>query len=273
MATRKRAQQANERTPQKAPAKDRQFVTALARGLQILGCFTAARPELSGSELSKLTGIPQPTVWRLCHTMLKVGTLVAVSGDKLRPSIAALQLGHSAVSGLSIIELARPHMQEIADDFGGACGLAVRNGLEMVFVERCESKNQLHMNLRTGSALPIATTAHGWAFLAGLPLHKRNEIISQLDAEAPTLWRPVREMCLEALKEYDERGFVLNVGVFHPNYSTAAVPITTPDGNVVYTLNCGAGLESLPAETLRREVAPRLVSLAASLRNLFAIKK
>jgi Transcriptional regulator len=272
MATQTR-KQTTERASKKAPAKDRQFVTALARGLQILGCFTAERPELSGSELSKMTGIPQPTVWRLCHTMLKVGTLVAVSGDKLRPSIAALQLGHSAVSGLSIIELARPHMQEIADEVGGACGLAVRNGLEMVFVERCESKNQLHMNLRSGSALPIATTAHGWAYLAGLAPHKRNEIMAQLDAEAPALWRPAREQCLQALQAYDEHGYVLNLAVFHPNYNTAAVPIIAPDGNVVYTLNCGASKESLPPATLRKKVGPRLISLANSLQHLFAIKK
>lgn len=272
MATRKNTQ-VGPRTPQKPPAKDRQFVTALARGLQILGCFSAARPELSGSELSKLTGIPQPTVWRLCHTMLKVGTLVAVSGEKLRPSIAALQLGHSAVSGLSIIELARPHMQEIANDFGAACGLAVRNGLDMVFVERCESKNQLHMSLRTGSALPIATTAHGWAFLSGLPQHKRNEIIAQIDAEMPNVWRPVREAFMEALNDYDESGYVLNIGIFHSGYNTAAVPIMGPDGTVAYTLNCGASMESLPPATLRKKVAPRLLSLSASLQNLFAIKK
>lgn len=271
MATRK-SMQADARAPKTAPTKDRQFVTALARGLQILGCFSASRPELSGSELSKLTGIPQPTVWRLCHTMLKVGTLVAVSGEKLRPSIAALQLGHSAVSGLSVVELARPHMQEIANEFGAACGLAVRNGLDMVFVERCESKDQLHMSLRTGSALPIATTAHGWAFLSGLSLHKRNEIIAQIDAEMPSIWRPVREACLEELNNFDETGYVLNIGVFHSGYNTVAVPIMAPDGSVAYTLNCGASMDSLPPATLRKKVAPRLLSLSASLQNLFAIQ-
>ncbi|MDP9094946.1 MAG: helix-turn-helix domain-containing protein, partial [Pseudomonadota bacterium] len=59
---------------------DRPFVTALARGLEILGCFSASRPEIGGSQLAALTGLPQPTVWRLCHTMVQLGFLVAVSG-------------------------------------------------------------------------------------------------------------------------------------------------------------------------------------------------
>jgi len=254
-------------------AKDRQFVVALARGLKILGCFTATRPELSGSDLAKLTGLPQPTVWRLCHTMLKVGTLVAVPGDKLRPGLSALHLGHSAISGLSIIELARPHMQEIADEFGAACGLAVRNNLDMVFVERCESKNQQLMQLKTGSATAIATSAHGWAYIAGLPLHERKEIYDQLDAEMPDVWRPVRERCMEALQEYDKTGFALNIGVFHESYNTIAAPIIAPDGSVPYTLNCGSAAVTLSPLTLRKEVAPKLLALRTALQSVFAINK
>ena len=88
--------------------KDRQFVTALARGLALLECFTPEQPELSGSELAKRAKLPQPTVWRLCHTMLKLGVLVSVNGDRMRPGLAALRLGHSAIAGFTIAELAQP---------------------------------------------------------------------------------------------------------------------------------------------------------------------
>src|SRR5690606_25146051 len=97
--------------------KDRQFVTALARGLQILSCFSSATPELSGSELAKLTGLPQPTVWRLCHTMLQLGMLITTSGDRMRPGLPVLRLGHSALARLDAVELARPHMQDMADTY------------------------------------------------------------------------------------------------------------------------------------------------------------
>ena len=56
--------------------EDRDFVTALARGVQVLQCFTAERPELGTTQIAALVGLPQSTVWRLCHTLTKLGLLV-----------------------------------------------------------------------------------------------------------------------------------------------------------------------------------------------------
>ena len=53
--------------------EDRQFVTALSRGLEVLRCFTAERVELGTTEIARLTSMPQPTVWRLCYTLSKLG--------------------------------------------------------------------------------------------------------------------------------------------------------------------------------------------------------
>ncbi|MER2012659.1 MAG: helix-turn-helix domain-containing protein, partial [Psychrobacter alimentarius] len=44
---------------------DRQFITALARGLELLRCFTPQRPFLGNQELSQLTGLPKGTITRL----------------------------------------------------------------------------------------------------------------------------------------------------------------------------------------------------------------
>ena len=77
-----------------AESADRQYVTALARGLEILRCFGARKPELGTTEIAQLTGLPQPTVWRLCHTLIKCGYLAPSPGkDKLRIGAGVLSLG------------------------------------------------------------------------------------------------------------------------------------------------------------------------------------
>ena len=43
-----------------AKPKDRQHITALAKGLQVLQCFTTSNPEMGISELARATGMPQP---------------------------------------------------------------------------------------------------------------------------------------------------------------------------------------------------------------------
>jgi DNA-binding IclR family transcriptional regulator len=248
-------------------AQDRQFVTALARGLQILGCFSAARPSIGVTEIAGMLGLPQPTVWRLCHTMTKLGYLALDDEERLRPALAVLRLGYTVLSELTAAKLARPHLQELADRFGGAAGVAVRDGADMRFVERCESDSQLLMNLRVGSRVSLATSALGWAYLAGLPEAEREEVVGATEADRKA-WRAVEGPFRRALEEYEGHGFIVNPGVFHPGYNTAAVPVVGADGRSLFALNCGGATSIVSLAQLRTEIGPRLRALATMLESV-----
>ena len=47
----------------------------LARGLEVLRCFTPLEPMLGNKEISVRTGLPKPTVSRLTYTLTKLGYL------------------------------------------------------------------------------------------------------------------------------------------------------------------------------------------------------
>src|SRR5262249_24800494 len=103
---------------------DRQFVTALGRGLDILQCFTPATPELGTSQLARMTGLPQPTVWRLCHTMTELGFLVQTPDqDRLRLGLPVLTLGYAVLASQRIGETPKPHIGGIAQRHQGAGSL------------------------------------------------------------------------------------------------------------------------------------------------------
>lgn len=239
------------------PVTDRQFVAALARGLDILNCFDATRPSLSVSEIAVLLGLPQPTAWRLCHTMISSGHLAIGEAGRLRPALAVLRLGYATLADLPMTELARPYLQELADLFSGAAGMAIRDGNDMRFVQRCESDSQLVLNLPVGSRLPIATSAMGWAYLAALAPAARAEA-----AGPPAGWKAVKVAFGEAAAAFAIDGFIINPGILHPGYNTAAVPVMGSDGRPQFTLNCGAAASVLSVEQLRTDVGPRLRTLA-----------
>lgn len=247
-------------TDENGSAADRQFVAALGRGLDILDCFDTARPSLSVSEIAVVLGLPQPTVWRLCHTMLSLGHLSTGEDGRLRPALAVLRLGYATLSELPIAELVRPYLQELADRFNGAAGMAVQDGTDMRFVQRCESDSQLVLNLRVGSRVPIATSAMGWAYLAGLPAAQQAEAAGGSD-----VWKSAKPAALKAIAAFAADGFIINPGVLHPGYNTAAVPVMGGDGVPQYTLNCGGAISILSLQQLRTEVGPRLRALAGLL--------
>ena len=66
------AKAATRKTPAEKPraAKDRQFVTALARGLDILRAFTPRHPVLGNNEIAQRAHLPKPTVTRSSATSI-----------------------------------------------------------------------------------------------------------------------------------------------------------------------------------------------------------
>ena len=250
------------------PPKDRQFVTALARGLKILSVFSEVGTDLTASEIAVRIGLPQPTVWRLCHTMLKVGALIQTPGDRLRPGLPMVRIGHSAINGLDVVHLARPYMQELAEEYHAACALAIVNGKEVIFVERCEGKNELLLNLRVGSILRLGFCGLGWAYLAGLKKENRNFIVKEIKREYPVEWSTIQHEFEQAMLDYEKVGYVLTVGLSHKAHSAIAIPLVLNDGSIPYVLNCGSASVNLSPTALRQKVAPKLISLAETLKSV-----
>ena len=124
--------------------------TTLARGMEVLSCFTVATPELGASQIARLTGLPQPTVWRFCHTLIKLGYLDLIPGRQtMRPGVKSLGLGQAVLMGQPIANVALPHMQAIASRHEGAVSLGARDGLNMIYLQRCQGSSIILAALST----------------------------------------------------------------------------------------------------------------------------
>lgn len=246
-------------------AKDRQFVTALARGLEVLRCFTPARPELGTSEIARLTGIPQPTVWRLCYTLQQLGFLTPIPGRQtMRPGIALLGLGQAVLTGQPIAELALPEMAAIAAAHEGAVSLGMRDGLSMIYLQRCNGSAIILANMRVGSRVPLATSATGWAYIAGLSPERREAVIRELARAKLENWELTEQRLRAALRDYDRTGYIISLGAMHERINSVAVPIVSPDGQTTLSLSSGGISEVFQPETLAK-VGIELKSLASRL--------
>lgn len=246
---------------------DRQFVTALARGLEILRCFDAERRTLGTTEIAQLTGLAQPTVWRLCHTLQKTGFLSAVPGkDKLQLGAAAIALGGAALAGLEALEVIRPLLQSLADRYQVAVALGRRDGDSIVYLLRCQGNSPLLMNLRVGSRIPLFHSAIGWAYLAGCTPEERVELLAQAGAQGKLDDAAERQAMEQALDLHQERGFVFHERPLY-QINTAAAAIVLPAGER-YVLSCGGPAALLPQPLMLAEVGPLLAQLARELQPI-----
>ena len=94
---------------------DRQFATTLARGLEVLRCFTPLEPLLGNKEISVRTGLPKPTVSRLTYTLTKLGYLRHnMRLGKYQLGSAVLSIGYPLLASMNVRQVARPLMKELA---------------------------------------------------------------------------------------------------------------------------------------------------------------
>ncbi|HVO03404.1 MAG TPA: IclR family transcriptional regulator [Candidatus Cybelea sp.] len=251
-------------------AKDRQFVTALARGLGVLRIFESGETLLGNAEISDRTGLPRPTVSRLTHTLTELGYLVFEGKtEKYRIGSAVLSLARSAISSTDLRRIARPRMQAIADFARSSCALGDCLDLEMIYIENCHGKGApFTVGLDVGSSIPLATTAMGRAYLAGLQEKARAKLIDRLAKQHGKAWPPMRKALEHALREYTDHGFVLSLAEWMPEINSVGVPVLLRGSGTTLALNCGGAASILPAERLKKDVGPRLATIAREIEAL-----
>src|SRR5665647_408956 len=194
---------------------NQQFVTALARGITVLRCFTATRTELGTMEIAQMTGLPQPTVWRLCQTLQELGCIATTPySRKLCIGMGILGLGFSALSSMNLGDLPLPEMQRLADENRAAVSLFVAEPSEMLIVQRAQGNGALVPNLTNGSRIPLATSAAGWAYMAALSDEARAPVLRRLGPSYGDRWEKTQALIMNACEEYSRIGFVLNPGFF-----------------------------------------------------------
>jgi DNA-binding IclR family transcriptional regulator len=242
--------------------KDRQFVSALARGLEILRCFRPGETYLTNSEMAKRTGMPKPTISRLTYTLTKLGYLsFSPEQGRYQLGAAVLALGYTLLANLDVRKLARPAMQELAEYAQCSVAIGIRDRLSMVYVEACRGSKAVTLRRDAGSRIPLATTAMGKAYLCALPQAERDFLMDHIRLDDEERWPKIKADIEQGYKDYQDRGFCLSSGIWDANISAVGVPLIDADPVKTMAFNCGGPSFLLPQDVLIGDLGPRLVQL------------
>ena len=268
--TRRKTKLPKEMTAAGKSKEDRHFVTALARGLEVLGCFRSGDKLLGNLDIAQRCRLPKSTVSRLTYTLTRMGYLhYDEDSGKYRLGTATLALGSKMLARLDVRQVARPLMQELADFSQAAVSLGTRDRLSMIYVEHCRSQAALTISLDVGSRIPLATTALGRAYLAATSDGERSELMDRIEELDELAWPKIRDGIEAALKQYRERGCCCSFGDWQKDVNAIAVAFRPGAGMPPMALNCGGPAFSLSEKFLLNEVRPRLIELVHRIEESF----
>jgi DNA-binding IclR family transcriptional regulator len=155
-------------------------------------------------------------------------------------------------------------MEAIAKRYQGAVSLGVRDGLSMLYLQRCQGSSIILAHLGIGSRVPLAYSATGWAYLAAIPEKERKQLLAEIRAVDRHKWAATEPSFEASLRKFRKTGYVTNLGSLHPQVNAVAVPVLSQDGSVPLTISSG-GISSVFTDKVLQEVGNELKALAEKL--------
>jgi IclR family pca regulon transcriptional regulator len=226
------------------PEPSGQYVQSLARGLAVIRAFDGENPRMTLSELAARTGLTRATARRFLLTLAELG-YVATDGKFFALTPRVLELGFSYLSGLSLPELAQPHLEALSRELDESTSASVLDGDAIVYVARVPTRRIMNVGITIGTRFPADLTSMGRVLLAAGP-----------ENNWPDALRP-------ALAEVRRQGWALVDQELEQGLRSIAAPLHSADGTVIAAINVSSTTSSATLERIADDFRPALLRTAA----------
>ena len=225
----------------------------------LLDSFDTESGALSLTELSRRSGVAKATVYRLAGEMVQIGFLERVGTD-YRLGLRLFELGQLVPTQRIIRDAAVPFMQDLHTLTLETVHLAIRDGLDVMFVEKISGHRSARLPSRIAGRLPIEATATGKAILAYSPSSMFDEVVARGFAALTTRTVSSALRLRRQLDRVRQEGFALEVEEVGLGLTSIAAPVFA--GSMV------VGAVSVTTTTSRMNVARTAKPLTAAGANI-----
>jgi len=248
-----------------AAGNDKTSIQVIERMMMLLDVLADHPDPVSLKDLSNATGLHPSTAHRILNDMVAKRFVDRTDPGSYRLGMRLLELGNIVKSRLNVREAALPWMQALHRKTQQTVNLSVRQGDEIVYIDRAFSERSGMQVVRAiGGRAPLHLTSTGKLFLSvddakavrayatrtGLAGHNKNSITDLAKLE--------RELSLVRARGYARDNEELELGV-----RCMAAGIRDDSGRLVAGLSISA-----PVDRLRDEWLDDLVSTATSISDI-----
>jgi DNA-binding IclR family transcriptional regulator len=149
----------------------------IGRALRLLDAFGPRRRELNLSEIARRSGMPLSTAHRLLRELCEWGAVERGDDGLYRIGLRLWELGSLAPRGPGLREAALPFLEDLSQITRENVQLAVREGTEVVFVERIAGSGAVPVLTRVGGRFALTATGVGLVLLAHAPVDVQDEVL------------------------------------------------------------------------------------------------
>ena len=195
-----------------------------SRALAILDAFDSTAPRLTLSEIAERSGTPLTTAHRLLGELTEWGALHRRADGRYEIGRKLWDLGLLAPVQLELRQVAAPFLLDLHTTIRDTVHLAVRDGLQALYVERISGRESVPMVSQVGTRLPLHATGVGKVLLAAAPPGVVEQVLRSLTRQTRhTVVEPGR--LRRELAEVRRRHYARTSEEMSPGAASLAVPI------------------------------------------------
>ena len=251
-------------------SENREFVEALARGLDIIRSFNAFKPLRTVSDLASELNLARPTVHRIMLTLEELGYVVQTDKGYYL-SAKVIELGVSYIATRGFYGAARPHLEQLAAHIDQSVSLCELVDSDIVVIGRAEVPKVVAYNAALGQRLPAHSTALGRVLLAGLD---EETLDQRLAIPSLSAMQPLSTISPESLRtEIDaarRQGWAFVDQTMSIGYHAIAAPIRDATDQTVAAIGIIVHGTDVSRDKLLSDILPLLTDTAAAISADFA---
>ncbi|WP_308198465.1 IclR family transcriptional regulator [Actinomadura terrae] len=238
-------------------------VRSLERAFELLEHLADAGGEMALSELTEVSGLPMPTIYRLMRTLVNHGYVRQEPSKRYALGPRLIRLGEGANRLLGT--WARPVLAKLVDETGETANMAVLDGDEVVYVAQVPSKHSMRMFTEVGRRVQPHCTGVGKALLSRLPERRVREILARtgMDAHTPNTFTDP-DVLMAELERIREQGYALDDEEQEIGVRCIAVALSA--GPALTALSVSGPSARMTRETVN-DVAPVMLAAAERFTN------
>lgn len=236
----------------------------LAKGLGVLETLAREERSMAVSEVARACGLTRSNAHRVLATLAELGYVSQESASRRYALTLKLwSMGASLIARLDIKQVAAPFLRELNEATGETTHLSVRDGHEIMYLDKLEARHAVRTYTRVGGKAPAFCVATGKAMLA----FQHDTVIEQACENAVsfttrTVTDPVA--IREELRRVRERGYAVNRGEWRGGAFGLAVAVRNAEGGVEAAIGISAPADRLPDSRIR-ELVPLVIRLGAEM--------
>ncbi|MFF3856138.1 IclR family transcriptional regulator [Micromonospora sp. NPDC002575] len=202
------------------------------RALALLAAFSPASPALTLTELARRAGLPLPTAHRRAAELLAWGALERGDDGRYRIGLRLWEVGSLAPRGLGLREVALPVMEDLYEVTHENVQLAVRQDLELVFIERIAGRHAVPVLTRVGGRFALHATGVGLVLLAHAPAEVQERVLAAPLRRYTELTVTDPGRLRRCLADVRRAGYAVSDRQVTMDALSVAAPIRAPEGVV-----------------------------------------